>query len=152
MKRLTYLAVGMLALSMSLVPAAAIVPIGPRPPGPAPAGWVYRYVPPVYRTIADRVWISERVEWVSEWAWVNGQYQQVYRQVVRPGHYETTTRQVLVAAGYWQLVRLDPPPRPMPMPRPYPVVVNPGTVGVEGYRSGPGEDLSPFSGLSEWPK
>ncbi len=152
MKTLQLIAAGLLGLSLQAMPAKAMVALPPRPPGPAPAGWVYRYVPPAYQTVLDRVWIPGSVEWVSEWVWIDGRYQQVMRQVVRPGHYETTTRQVMVSAGYWQLVRIDPVPGPIPVPLPRPVVVNPETVGVEGYRSGPGEDLSMFSGLSEWPK
>jgi hypothetical protein len=153
MKRIIpILAAGLLGLSMGAVHAKAIVPLPPRPPGPAPVGWVYRYVQPVYTTVTERIWVPERIDWVSEWAWVDGRYQQVYRQVVRPGHFETTTRRVLISPGYWQLVRADVVPMPVPLPRPIPVVGNPGTVGVEGYHTGPGEDLSRFSPLTEWPK
>ena len=151
-KIIPILAAGLLGLASSAVPAKALVALPPRPPGPAPVGWVYQYVQPVYQTVTDRIWVAERIDWVTEWVWIEGRYQQVYRQVVRPGRFETTTRRVLISAGSWRLVRVEVVPMPVPLPRPIPVVGNPGTVGVDGYRTGQGEDLSRFSPLTEWPK
>ncbi len=139
-------------LAMGAAPALALVRIVPAPPivrPPAPAGYAYQWVVPVLRTVRDQVWIPRHVEMVQDWVEVSpGRYEMVMRQNITPGHYETTTRQVVASEGYWQLVRIDPP---LPVPVPVVVVVNPGTVGVEGYGSGPGEDLSKFSGLREWP-
>jgi hypothetical protein len=136
--------------------AQAIVPVqgGGRPPGPAPVGWAYRWVPPTYRNIVDRVWIAERRDLVQDWVQVSpSRWEQVWREVVIPGHWDTTVRQVLVTPGRWELVRIDaPPPRPIPLPPPVVILpTNPPTVGVEGYKNEPGEDLSKFSPLREWP-
>ena len=156
MKLFSIFAAAVLGLTLSATPASALVSL-PRPtppPGPSPSGYVYQYVEATYRTISERTWVPDRIDWVTEYVWINGRYEQVYRQIVRPGHYETTTRRVLVSPGYWVLVRVEtypPYPRPVPLPRPVPVIVNPGTVGVDGYRSGPGEDLSKFSPLKDWP-
>jgi hypothetical protein len=109
----------------------------------------------VYRSVTERHWVPEIVRWVQEWCEVApGRFEQVWRQIVTPGHWETTTRRVLVSPGHWELVRANPP---MPPGRPPVVIVpptapNPGTVGVEGYSSGPGEDLRNFSPLTEWPR
>ncbi|HVT82360.1 MAG TPA: hypothetical protein VHM90_17080 [Phycisphaerae bacterium] len=150
--KLTLLAAAAIAaVSMfTAAPASAIVPIGGRGPLPvAPPGWVYRYVGPVYRTVADQVWIAETRRLVPVWVETSpGRMEQVYREVITPGHWETRTRQELVSAGHYELVQISPP---IYIP-PRVVVVNPGTAGVEGYASGQGEDMSKFSGLSEWPK
>jgi hypothetical protein len=149
------------AMLMLASPAMGRVSIAPWPvppieppgyPGDPPAGYVYRWVPPVYRTVTERVWIPERIERVEQWVEVSpGCWERVWRTIVIPGRYEHVTRRVLVSAGYWQLVRVDRPwPRPVPLPRP--VITNPPTVGVEGYSRSGGEDLSKFSGLSEWPE
>jgi hypothetical protein len=140
--------------------AIAIMPPVPTPRPVPPPGWTYRWVAPVYQTVTDRSWVPETVQWVAEWREISpGVYQQVLRQVVTPGYWTTTTRRVLVSEGHWELVRVEPPPiivdppiviRP-PVPPPV-VVPGPRTVGVDGYRSGRGEDLSKFSPLTEWPK
>jgi hypothetical protein len=137
--------------------ASAIVPLPPPARRPAPAGWTYRWVPPVYTTQTQRVWVEGTSEWVVDYLWRDGRYEQVWRRVTTPGHWENRTERVEVRPGYWQLVRIEPPPppvsppiyRPYPMPRPW----QPGapTVGVEGYQRGPGEDLGEFSPLREWP-
>jgi len=120
-------------------------PIQPEPP----VGYYYRWAPPVYRTVYDRVWVEERTERVMQWVEVApGRWQECWTVRTIPAHWETTTRQVLVSAGYWELVRIEPP-RPIPMP--HPVVITPGPVGVDGYSQHGGEDLSKFSPLSEWP-
>ncbi len=134
----------------------------PRPTPAPPLGWQYVWVAPVYRTVTERNWVPERVQWVAEWREISpGRYEQVWRQIVTPGYWQTTTRQVLVSAGHWELVAINPPPPPfLPPPivvpppvYPPPIIVRgPGTVGVEGYRSSGGEDLSKFSPLTEWPK
>jgi hypothetical protein len=143
-------------MGLGMVPAStaqAIVPLPPpRRPAPPP-GWTYRWVPPTYSTVMHRVWVEGTTEWVVDYIYRDGRYEQVWRQVRTPGHWESRTERVEVRPGYWQLVRIDPPPyepRPYPMPRPW----QPGTptVGVDGYGSGPGEDLSKFSPLREWPK
>ncbi len=126
-----------------------------RPTPAPPAGWVYRWVGPVYQTISDRVWVPEKVEMVPQWMEIGGRLEQVWRQVVTPGRWELHTRQVLVSEGHYELVRIEPPPVIISPPiviNPPVVVRNPGTVGVEGYKSGPTEDLSKFSPLKEWPK
>lgn len=124
---------------------------GPRPM--PPSGWTYVWVAPVYRTVTDSVWIPQRTQLVSDWMEISpGRYEQIWRQVIIPGHYETTTRQVLIADAHWEMVRIDPPPVYINPPI---IVRNPGTpptVGVEGYATGPVEDISKFSPLSEWPK
>jgi len=138
-------------------PVPALVRISPPPRPIPPPGYVYQWVPPVYQTVMDRVWIPERTEWVRQWVEITpGRLEEVMRQVTTPGHYDTTTRTVLVSNGYWQLVMMDPLPPPVIIPSPpRPVVVwNPGTVNVDGYKPGglQTEDLSKFSGLKEWPK
>ncbi len=138
--------------SLAAPSASAIVPIGGgRGPMPAPPpGWVYRYVGPVYRTVSEQVWVAEARRLVATWVEIApGRMEQVYREVITPGHWETRTRQELVSAGHYELVQITSPPIYIP---PRIVVVNPGTAGVEGYATGSGEDLSKFSGLSEWPK
>ena len=123
----------------------------PLPRPVPPPGFVYEWVAPIYRTITDRVWIADRVELVADWMETSpGRWEQVWRQVVIPGHWQTATRKVLISPGYWRLARIEPPPIIVPLPRP--AVIGPATVGVDGYRSGPGEDLSKFSPLTEWPK
>jgi hypothetical protein len=135
--------------------------IAPMPRPMPPSGWQYVWVAPVYQTVADQTWVPERVEWVAEWREISpGRYEQVWRQLVTPGHWVTSTRRVLVSAGHWELVAVSPPWPPMIIEPPYvmPPVSPPiyvrgsGTVGVEGYSSYGGEDLSRFSPLSEWPK
>jgi hypothetical protein len=122
--------------------------IAPRPL--PPPGWVYRWVAPLYRTVTEQVWIPESRRMVAVWVEiVPGRLEQVWREVVTPGHWETRTRQELVSAGHYELVRIDPP---IIIDPPRIFVTGPRTVGVEGYASGPGEDLSKFSGLSEWPR
>ena len=106
-------------------------------------------MPPVYRTVYDRIWVEERTERVLDWVEIApGRWAQRWAIVTIPEHYETTTRRVLVSAGYWQLIRIEPPPRPIPLPRP---VVSFGTVGVDGYSRQVGDDLSKFSPLYDWP-
>ncbi len=127
----------------------------PSPRPMPPPGWTCIWVAPVYQNITERSWVPEAVQMVSEWREIApGRYEQVWRQIVIPGHWVTTMRRVLVSDGHWELVRLDPPPMPpMPPVRPPVIVVrNPGTVGVSGYGSGPVEDLSKFTPLAEWPK
>jgi hypothetical protein len=133
----------------------------PRPSPVPPVGWEYVWVAPVYRTVTEQNWVPEKVQWVAEWREISpGRYQQVWRQIVTPGYWQTTTRRVLVSAGHWELVAINPPPPPfieppivLPPVYPPPIIVrNPGTVGVEGYARGGGEDLSKFSPLMEWPK
>lgn len=143
---------------MGSVRALEILPARPI----APPGYVCQWVPPVYRTVADSVWTPESVSMVPEWVEVSpGVIEQAWRQVVTPGHWTRTTRQVLVAEGHWELVAVAPPfVVPPPVVVAPPVVItpgpvwttSPGTVGVDGYGSGGGEDLSKFSGLSDWPK
>ena len=136
------------------IPArAAFPPIPQMRPAPAP-GWTYIWVAPVYRTVTERNWIPGSTQMVPEWMEISpGRWEQVWRQIVTPGHWEMATRQVLISDGHWELVRIDPPPPRFPPVLPPPVFVrNPGTAGVEGYGSGPVEDLSKFSPLTEWPK
>jgi len=122
----------------------------------APEGWAYRWVPPQYDWVSRRVWVEGRTEWVREWVEIRGHMEEVWRQVTTPGRWEERSERMLVSAGRWELVRLSPPwpvepwPRPIPVPRPF--VTPSGTVGVDGYASGGGEDLSKFSGLRDWPK
>jgi len=125
-----------------------------RPTPAPPPGWVYRWIGPVYQTIPDRIWIADRIEMVREWVEISpGRLEQVWRQIVTPGHYETTTRRVLVSDGHYELVRVDPPVYISPpiIVSPPVVVWNPGTVGVDGYKTVSTEDLSKFSPLTEWP-
>jgi len=127
------------------------VPIEPPVCPEPPVGYTYRWVPAVYRTITERVRVEERAQQVEDWVQVGpGRWERVWRTVTIPAHYESVTRRELVSEGYWQLVRVMPYPRPMPYPGP--VVSDPPTVGVEGYSQRGGEDLSKFSGLSEWPE
>lgn len=146
----------LLALLTAPLPAATIV--GPRPP--APPGWAYRWIPPSYHTVYERVWIPEQCTQVLDWVEIApGRYVQQWRSVLSPGYWQTAARRELLDPGHWELVAVDPPPyyhplpvEPMPMPLPRPVVVAPtGTVPVQGYASGGGEDLSAFSPLREWP-
>jgi hypothetical protein len=126
------------------------VPIEPPICPEAPSGYTYRWVPAVCRTVSERVWVGERTQWVEDWIQVApGRWERVWRTITIAGHYETITRREVVSEGYWQLVRVVPMPRPVPYEH---VDRVPGTVGVEGYSRGAGEDLSKFSGLSEWPK
>jgi hypothetical protein len=145
--------------------AHSIMPI-PRPPRPPGDGWVW--VPPVYRTVLERVWrepiyrtITEQV-WVPDeygWrdadCWEDGAY--VRRQVwtlIRPGYYTTQTRRILISPGGWierprrelvtpghweQRGAPTPPPIPWPQPQP-PHTPTPRPPGLE-----------PFSPLWEWP-
>ncbi len=147
-------------LSCVVICAAATLPApagaqfsGGRGSGPRPApppGWVYRYIAPVYRTVTDQIWVAESRQLVPAWIETSpGRMEQVWREVVTPGHWMTSSHQELVAAGHYDLVQVDPPVVIMPQPRV--VFVNPGTAGVEGYASAPTEDLSKFSGLAEWP-
>jgi hypothetical protein len=140
----------------------------PRPPRPIPAppgdGWVW--VPPVYRTVYDRiwqpptyqtitenVWISDQYRWQTICTWEDGQPVQRQEWVLVPAHYETRTRQIqtspggwtwgprqeLVTRGHWEYVGPIPPhPVPPPFPQPQPPTTRP-----------PG--LEPFSPLWEWP-
>jgi len=141
------------AMLLGSMAAQAIVGPIPRPPGPTPVGYAYRWVPPVYRTVTDRSWVGERIERVMQWTEISpGRWANVLCDVLVPGHWEATTRQVQVSGGYWQLVAVDPMPPPVIVPLPRPVDMRGGgTVGVDGYGSGGGEDLSKFSGLSAWP-
>jgi hypothetical protein len=135
---------------------------GPLPQRPVPPlGWEYVWMAPVYQTVTERNWVPEKVQWVAEWRQISpGRYEQVWRQIVTPGYWQTTTRQVLVSAGHWELLAINPPRPPVIIEPPivvppiYPPVIvrGPGTVGVQGYSSGMGEDLSKFSSLHEWPK
>ncbi len=153
--RLFALAAVVAGMAMMGGSARAVVALPPPLRGRPvpPAGWGYQWVPPVYQTVAERQWAAERRDLVTDWVEVGpGRWAQVMREVVVvPGHWEVTTRQVQVSGGYWQLVRVDPPPYVPAVPLPRPVVL-PGAVGVDGYQSAEGgEDLSRFSGLSEWP-
>jgi hypothetical protein len=122
--------------------------ISPRPV--PPPGWVYRYVAPVYRTVMDQMWVAESRQLVPVWVETSpGCMEQAWREIVTPGRWMTTSRQELVAAGYYELVRVDPPVVIVPQPRI--VFANPGSTGVEGYQTATGENLSQFSSLSEWP-
>ena len=134
---------------------------GALPPQPMPPlGWEYVWVAPVYQTVTDRNWVPEKVQWVAEWREISpGRYEQVWRQIVTSGYWQSTTRRVLVSAGHWELVAINPPPPvfiqpPIFLPPVYPPIIvrGPGTVGVQGYSSGPVEDLSKFSSLRGWPK
>jgi len=155
--RLLTCALLVLGAGMFAPPAPALValPPTPRPRPLPPPGWTYLWIAPVYRTVTDRNWVPETVQMVPQWIEISpGRLEQVWRQIITPGHWEITTRQVLIAEGHWELVRVDPPPPPYPpvFPPPPVIVRNPGTVGVDGYGSGPVEDLSKFSPLTEWPK
>jgi len=142
----------------------------PRPPRPPGDGWVW--VPPVYRTVVERVWrdpvyrtITEQV-WIPDeygWrdadCWEDGVY--VRRQIwtlIRPGYYTTQTRQLLISPGGWtdrarrELVppghwehpgTPQPPPIPWPHPLPQPQPPHTHTPRPPG--------LEPFSPLWEWP-
>lgn len=139
-----------------------LMPIpGPRPPGP---GWVW--VPPVYRTVWERVWREGAYRPVNETVWVPDQYgwrtvcywdgtQYVERQewgVTVPAHYEMRSRQEwvpgrwewverreLVTPGHWEWRGMGPSPRPDPVPPDHRPAPRP-----------PG--LEPFSPLWEWPQ
>lgn len=91
------------------------------------------WVEPVYQTVTDHVWREASVQQQTEQVWVPdryelrdvthfdawgrpyivrqpvlveaGHYQQTTRQVVVPAHYEDVQRQVLVSAGHWQMVQ-----------------------------------------------
>jgi len=142
---------GVLGLALfGAATAQAIVSLPPRPF--TPPGYACRWVPPLYRTLSDRVWVDARVDMVPQWFETSpGHMERLYRQVITPGHWESTARQVLIADGHWELVAITPPPPPVVVvPAPWPP--RGGTVGVEGYDSRPGENPNPFSGLSEWPE
>jgi hypothetical protein len=135
----------------------------PRPSPYPPGGYEYVWVAPVYQNITEQSWVPERVEWVAEWREISpGRYEQVYRQIVTPGRWVTSTRRVLVSPGHYELIAINPRPpiiidppiviNPPIIVRPPIFVRTPGTVGVEGYAGGRLEDLSKFSSLSEWPK
>jgi hypothetical protein len=142
-------------------PAGAIVLL-PRPSRPpAPVGWTYEWVPPVFQQVTERAWTPGASVWVRTWIEIApGCPEEVWRTVETPGHWSWTTRQVITSPGYWRLVKLLPPPTvspPMlppgpPVLLPRPEGVGPPSTGVEGYSSTGGEDLGKFSGLSEWPK
>ncbi|HEY4329775.1 MAG TPA: hypothetical protein VGN88_08565 [Phycisphaerae bacterium] len=154
------LAAGAMALA---VPAHAVVALpeggggrgGPPRPSPmAPPGWVYRWVAPVYQNVMDQVWIADRTQMVQEWVEITpGHLQQVWQQVLIPGHWQATTRRVLIADGHYELVQINPFPQPpvVIVPAPPVIVRNAGTVGVEGYNSNSTEDMSKFSPLNDWP-
>ena len=149
------LAAALVALASTLAsPSANALVSLPLPPVNRPSpppGWAYQWVAPVYRTIVDRVWVPGRTQLVPDWIQIGDHWEQVWREITTPGHYESTTRQILVSDGHWQLVRVEPP-RPVPFPRPVIIVpANPSTVSVNGYSSGPTEDLHAFSPLYEWP-
>lgn len=141
------------ALPASTAHAFVQLPTPSHRPAPPP-GYTYRWVPPQYRTEIRRVWIEGRTEWVVDWIYRNGHYEQVWRPAYTPGRWEERAERIQIRPGYWQLVRIDPPPpppiypRPYPMPRPWQGVP---TVGVDGYNPQPAEDLSKFSPLHEWP-
>jgi hypothetical protein len=112
-------------------------------------------VPPTYSTVIRRVWVEGTSQWVCDWIWRYDHYEASWRRVVSPGHWEERPERVESRPGYWELVRIEPPvpyplPRPYPLPTPRPWQGTP-TVGVQGYSSGPGEDLSKFSPLRDWP-
>jgi hypothetical protein len=141
--------------------AQSFVPLPPPAEGgrvvpPAPDGWAYRWIPARYDWVTRRVWIEGRTEWVREWVEIRSHMEEVWRQITSPGHWEERSERVMVNPGRWELVRIGPPypvePRPGPFPLPHPIESPSGTVGVEGYARGGGEDLSKFSGLREWPK
>jgi hypothetical protein len=156
--RLLTCALVVLGAGLLAPPAKALVALPPIPaPRPVPPpGWSYVWVPPVYKTVTNRTWVPEVVRWVQEWREISpGRFEQIWRQIVTPGHWEMTPRRVLVSDGHWELVRVEPPPvivEPPVVIRPPVIVPGPRTVGVQGYNSGPGEDLSKFSPLTEWPK
>jgi hypothetical protein len=65
-----------------LMPAGSMARIGiiaPFPPIPIeppycpdpPPGYTYRWVPPEYRTVYDRVWVEESVQRVLEWVQIS---------------------------------------------------------------------------------
>ena len=173
---LGFAVVAAMTLALCSTPAAGrdIVYIGPPIIGPPGPGWIW--VPPVYDTVYDRVWVEARVERVAEQVWVpatygyqplydgtghlvrydyvvvcGGYYETHWRDIVRPGHWETVTRQVLVREGHWE--RLMPAPVPYVPP---PVIERPigvPSVGVDGYKSPTGDEgKGPFTPLREWPK
>src|SRR5687767_6140184 len=130
-----------LAIGLLLVmgaPAMGRIAIAPWPVPPVeppvcphdpPVGYVYQWVPAVYRTVRERVWIPERVRQVEYWVETSpGVWERRWRTVVEPGRFETVTKQVMLREGYWRLARVDGPrPRPVPMPREIPART--GTVG-----------------------
>jgi hypothetical protein len=152
------------AFALPLMPtytASAMVPLPPPHSRPTPPpGWTYRWVPPTYSTVTRRVWIEGTTEWVCDWVWRYDRYEPVWRRVTSPGHWEERTERVEVRPGRWELVRVEPTPYPGPYPGPYPLprpIPTPRpwqgtpTVGVDGYSSGPTEDLGKFTPLREWP-
>jgi hypothetical protein len=147
-----------LGAGLFVAPAHALIALPPIPaPRPVPPpGWSYVWIAPVYQTVTDRHWVPEAARWVQEWREISpGRFEQVWRQIITPGHWETTTRRILVSPGHWELVRMGPPPiivEPPVVISPPAIMPGPRTVGVEGYSSGPGEDLSKFSPLTQWPK
>ena len=156
MKLSHLLACGLLTLTTAaFAGGAAGGRSGPRPM--PPVGWTYVWVAPAYRTVTTQTWIPGTTQLVEDWMETSpGRFEKIWRQVTTPGHYETTTRQVVVSDGHWELVRVDPPPvyinPPIYVNPPVVVVRSGGTVGVDGYASGPVEDLSKFTPLSDWPK
>jgi hypothetical protein len=82
-------------LVLGTAPARALAPASSAPAHPAPPpGWTYVWMPPVFRNIAEQRWETEHIDWEE-------------LQAVIPGHWEWTSRQVLVSPGYWQLARAD---------------------------------------------
>ena len=138
---------------MMATSAPALVALPPPAP-PAPPGWAYRWSPPTYHTLRERVWVPETCTQVLQWVEISpGRWVQTWAPLLQPGYWTLAQRQELVTPGHWELVALPPPLRPRPMPRPRPIEMAPptGTVGVDGYRRGGAEDLHAFSGLTEWP-
>ena len=87
---------------------------GPPRPSPVPPPRLGLSLDsPAYQNITDQVWIADRTQLVQEWVEITpGRLEQVWRQVVIPGHWETTTRRVLIADGHWELVQINPFPQP----------------------------------------
>ncbi len=146
-------------------PKAAADAFLPRPI--SPPGFAYQWVPPVYQTVRQQIWIGEKIQTLPEWIEISpGYLQQVWHDVITPGHWEITSRQIQIADGHWQLIEISPPPvfiTPpivvIPPPFTPPVIIHPQptfssgtTVTVEGYAPGDSASPTPFSGLTAWPK
>jgi hypothetical protein len=61
------------------------------------------WVDPVYRTVCERVWVPDQVEYRDV---VHHGYHRQWiereRVLVTPGHFEDVTRQELVTPGHWE--------------------------------------------------
>ena len=100
-----------LALTASPLTAATARMIAPWPvpidppvcPDP-PSGYTYRWIPPVYRTESVPVFVNERVETKCERVWIEPAYD--VREVVRyeRGRRLCTRERVCVRPGHWETV------------------------------------------------